>query len=452
MTDAGTAPAAEGAALGELLDRAPCGFVSFADDGTITAANTTLAEMLGYTRAELEGRRIESLMGVGTRIFYQTHFFPLVRLHGRAEEIFLLLRDKDGADVGVLANAARHQNAGVWANDCVFMRVHERRKFEDELLRARKAADAARALAEARAAELNEANEMLEQQAMELELQHQQLQEQTFELETQAEEMQAINDELLERTEELDRQRAAAEEANRAKSSFLAVMSHELRTPLNAIAGYVQLLEMGIHGPVTEPQLGALDRIGRSQKHLLRLINDVLNLARIESGRVEYMLEDIQVPELLSSVMPMVEPQMQAKGLRLEVEVGVPAPVRADREKVQQILINLLSNALKFTPEGGRVMVDARVDPERPGQVYIRVTDTGIGIPPEKQTSVFEPFVQVDMSRTRRSEGTGLGLAISRDLARGMGGDLRVRSQEGVGSTFTLTLPAAPTESGDPAA
>jgi PAS domain S-box-containing protein len=451
LTDAGTAPAAEGAALGELLDRAPCGFVSFADDGTITAANTTLAQMLGYTRAELEGRRIESLMGVGTRIFYQTHFFPLVRLHGRAEEIFLLLRDKEGADVGVLANAARHQNAGVWANDCVFMRVHERRKFEDELLRARKEADAARALAEARAAELHEANEMLEQQAMELELQHQQLQEQTFELETQAEEMQAINDELLERTEELDRQRAAAEEANHAKSSFLAVMSHELRTPLNAIAGYVQLLEMGIHGPVTEPQLGALDRIGRSQKHLLRLINDVLNLARIESGRVEYMLEDIHVPELLSSVMPMVEPQMQARGLRLEVEVGVPVPVRADREKVQQILINLLSNALKFTPEGGRVMVDARVDPERPGQVFVRVTDTGIGIPPEKQASVFEPFVQVDMSRTRRSEGTGLGLAISRDLARGMGGDLRVRSQEGAGSTFTLTLPAAPTESADPA-
>jgi PAS domain S-box-containing protein len=451
LTDpAVTADGPDAAALGDLLDRAPCGFVSFADDGTITCANTTLAQMLGYGRGELEGRRIESLMSVGARIFYQTHFFPIVRIHGRVEEIFLLLKDRDGDDVGVLANAVRHERGGAWANDCVFMHVRERRKFEDELLRARRAAEEAQARAEAHEAELQHANEMLEAQALELEIQHQQLQEQAFELETQAEEMQAINDELMERGEELERQRAAAEEANHAKSSFLAVMSHELRTPLNAIAGYVQLLEMGIHGPVTQPQLGALDRIGRSQKHLLRLINDVLNLARIESGHVEYMLEDIAVPELLSSVTPMVEPQMQAKGLRLEVEAGVPMPVRADREKVQQILINLLSNALKFTPEGGRVAVDARVDPERPGQVFVRVTDTGIGIPPEKQASVFEPFVQVDMSRTRRSEGTGLGLAISRDLARGMGGDLRVRSEEGAGSTFTLTLPAAPTESGDP--
>ncbi|HEX6374066.1 MAG TPA: PAS domain-containing sensor histidine kinase [Longimicrobium sp.] len=446
MSSAGTTEAADGAALGELLDRAPCGFVSFADDGTITAANTTLADMLGYPRAELPGRRIESLMGVGTRIFYQTHFFPLVRLHGRAEEIFLLLRDSGGADVGVLANAARHERGGAWANDCVFMRVQERRKFEDELLRARREADDARVLAEAHAAQLDDANQLLEQQAMELELQHQQLQEQAFEMETQAEEMRAINDELIERGEELERQRAAADEANHAKSSFLAVMSHELRTPLNAIGGYVQLMEMGIHGPVTEAQLGALERIGRSQQHLLRLINDVLNLARIESGRVEYMLEDVEIPELLAAVTPMVEPQMAAKGLAFQVEVGVPFPVRADREKVQQILINLLSNAIKFTPAGGRVSVDARAHESRPGVVSVRVSDTGIGIPPEKQASVFEPFVQVDMSRTRRSEGTGLGLAISRDLARGMGGDLEVESREGRGSTFTLTLPAAPGE------
>jgi PAS domain S-box-containing protein len=430
-------------ALGALLDQAPCGFVQFADDGTIMAANTTLAEMLGYARGELEGRRIESLMGVGTRIFYQTHFFPLVRLHGRAEEIFLLLKDRDGAEVGVLANAARRERGGAWTTECVLMRVQERRKFEDELLRARRAAEQAQALAEAHEAELREANRLLEEQALELELQHQQLQEQAFEMETQAEEMHAINNELLERTEEADRQRAAAEEANRAKSSFLAVMSHELRTPLNAIAGYVQLLEMGIHGPVTPAQLGALDRIERSQKHLLRLINDVLNLARIESGRVEYVLEDVQIPLLLAAVTPMVEPQLAAKGLAFQVDVGDPPRVRADLEKVQQILINLLSNAIKFTPEGGRVSVDAFTRAEEPGVVFVRVLDTGIGIPQEKQASVFEPFVQVDMSRTRSSQGSGLGLAISRDLARGMGGDLRVRSEPGRGSTFTLTLPAA---------
>jgi PAS domain S-box-containing protein len=436
-------PAADGAALGELLDHAPCGFVSFADDGTITAANATLAEMLGYARGELEGRRIDAILTAGSRIFYQTHFFPLVRLHGRAEEVFLLLRAKDGGEVGVLANVARRERGGAFANDCVLVRVVERRKFEDELLRARRAAEEARAAAEASEAELRRANTLLEEQAVELELQQERLQEQATALEAQAGELQAANRALVERGRELERQKAAAEEANRAKSSFLAVMSHELRTPLNAIAGYVQLLEMGIHGPVTEAQLVALGRIGRSQQHLLRLINDVLNLARIESGRVEYVLEDVDLAELLATVAPMVEPQLAARGLALEVGVQPGVVARADREKVQQIVINLLSNAIKFTPPGGRVSVDAAGRAERPDVVYLRVADTGIGIPPEKQAAVFEPFVQVDMSRTRRSEGTGLGLAISRDLARGMGGDLRVRSEEGRGSTFTLTLPRA---------
>jgi PAS domain S-box-containing protein len=422
-------PAADRSALGELLDHAPCGFVSFADDGTLTAANATLAEMLGYAPGELEGMRLEAILSVGSRLFYQTHFFPLVRLHGRAEEVFLLLRAKDGSDVGVLANAARRERGGAFANDCVFVRVAERRKFEDELLRARREAERARAEAEAHEEELRRANALLEAQAVELELQQQALQDQAAELASQA--------------EELERQRAAAEEANRAKSSFLAVMSHELRTPLNAIAGYVQLLEMGIHGPLNEAQLDALARIGRGQQHLLRLINDVLNLARIEAGRVDFLVEEVNLASLLATVVPLVEPQLAEKGLELAVDVEPGLAARADREKVQQIVINLLGNAVKFTPPGGRVTVDAASRADRPGVVYLRVSDTGIGIPHEKQAAVFEPFVQVDMSRTRRSEGTGLGLTISRDLARGMGGDLRVRSEPGRGSTFTLTLPRA---------
>jgi PAS domain S-box-containing protein len=436
-------PAAAGTALGELLDHAPCGFVSFADDGTITAANATLHALLGYARGELEGRRLETILTVGSRIFYQTHFFPLVRLHGHAEEIFLLLRDRAGADVGVLANVARRERGGAFANDCVFLPVRERRKFEDELLRARREAERARAAAEAHGEELRRANELLEAQAVELEMHQERLQEQAAELEAQSEALQALNDELVARGDELERQRAAADEANRAKSSFLAVMSHELRTPLNAIGGYVQLLEMGIHGPVTPAQLQALDRVGRSQGHLLRLINDVLNLARIESGHVEYAIEEVDLAGVLATVMPMVEPQMAEKSLAFAVGVEPGVAARGDREKVQQIVLNLLSNAVKFTPPGGRVTVDAATRPERPGQVYLRVADTGMGIPREMQASVFEPFVQVDMSRTRRSEGTGLGLAISRDLARGMGGDLRVRSREGRGSVFTLTLPRA---------
>jgi PAS domain S-box-containing protein len=428
--------------LDPLLDTAPAGFVTFADDGTIMAANATLAAMLGYAPGELEGRRMEAILTVGGRLFYQTHFFPLIRMHGQAEEVFLLLRAADGSDVAVLANAVRRERGGTWAVDCVLVRVRERRKFEEELLRARREADHARSEVEAHAEELRVSNEQLEAQALEMEMQQARLEEQALEMEMQAEHLRAVNEELMQRTVEVERERTAAEEANRAKSAFLAVMSHELRTPLNAISGYVQLLEMGIHGPVTAAQLEALDRIGRSQKHLLRLINDVLNLARIEAGRVEFMLEDVDLAALMADVTPMVEPQMLAKGLALEVAIAPGATARADREKVQQIVINLLSNAVKFTAAGGRVRVDGARVPGQPPRVRLAVADTGIGIPPEKQALVFDPFVQVDMSRTRRSEGSGLGLAISRDLARGMGGDLTVESTAGAGSTFTLWLPA----------
>ena len=389
--------------------------------------NATLLDLLGYARGELEGRSVETIMPVGSRIFYQTHFFPLLTLHGRAQEIFLLLRRKDGADVATLVNAVRRERDGASVNDCVFMEVRERRKFEEELLRARKAAERAQAAAEARERDLEMANHKLEEQAIELEMQQHRLQEQTVELEETAE---------------------AAQVANQAKSQFLAMMSHELRTPLNAIGGYISLLELGIHGPVTDAQREAYGRIARSQRHLLRLINDLLNLARIEAGRLDYALEDVAVAELVASVAPMLEPQMAAKGLTLETRVPSDLAVRADREKTQQILINLLTNAMKFTPRGGRVLVDAPRRAEEPGvadapQVFLRVSDTGIGIPREKLAQIFEPFVQVDTSHTRETEGTGLGLAISRDLARGMGGDLRARSDEGHGSAFTLVLPAA---------
>jgi signal transduction histidine kinase len=344
--------------------------------------------------------------------------------------------------VAVLANAVRRERDGAWVNDCVLMPVRERRKFEEELLRARNAAQQARAQMAEHAEELRATNEQLEQQAAELELHQEQLAEQAVEMEAQADHLRDLNEALELRGVELERQRAEADDANRAKSAFLAVMSHELRTPLNAIAGYVQLLEMGIHGPVTEAQLEALSRVSRSQRHLLRLINDVLNLSKIEAGRVEFVLEAVDLALLMEDVVPMVEPQMLSKGLALEVEITPGAAALADREKVQQIVINLLSNALKFTPVGGRVRVDGERLPGTPARVRLRVADTGIGIPPENQTTVFDPFVQVDMSRTRRSEGTGLGLAISRDLARGMGGDLTVESTPDEGSTFTLWLPA----------
>ena len=429
--------------MDDLLDRAPCGFVAFRDDGSIVEINRTLLDLLGYARDELAGGHVEKILALASRIFFQTHLFPLVTLHGHADEIFLVLRARDGSDLGALLNAVRRERGGRNVTDCVLLPVRERRKFEDSLLRARREAEDAQAALQLRTAELERSNARLESDARALELQQDQLEEQATELEAAGEQLRMLNDELMARSQELERQRAAAEEANRAKSSFLAVMSHELRTPLNAIGGYVQILELGIHGSLTEEQRRALARVGRAQKHLLRLINDVLDLARIESGQLDYTLEAVSLAETVAAVEPMVAPQIAAR--RLVWDVRVPADLMAlcDREKAQQILINLLGNAVKFTPEGGRLRVEAAATSGEPGTIRITVSDTGIGIPPSKLETIFEPFEQVDSSHTRVAEGSGLGLAISRELARGMGGELEARSVVGEGSEFTLTLPRA---------
>jgi len=323
----------------------------------------------------------------------------------------------------VLANGVRRERRGEWITDCVLLRLQERRKFEDALLAAKRSAEAARATADSQRQELTHANELLERQALELEM-------------SQAQ--------LIEQSTELEEQRALAEEANRAKSAFLATMSHELRTPLNAIGGYVQLLEMGVHGPLNDPQMETLGRVIRSQRHLLRLINDLLNLARIEAGRIDYELKVISLSDVVNAVLPMIEPQFATRQLRSVVEVPADLRVYADKEKVEQILLNLLSNAAKFADAGGPVTLEAGVDPRSDTRVQLRVRDRGNGIPASRLAQIFEPFVQVDVSEANRKGGTGLGLTISRELARGMGGELSAESAVGVGSCFTLTLPASP--------
>jgi signal transduction histidine kinase len=359
--------------MDELLDRAPCGFISFATDGTVREANSTLLDMIGVPREEAVGRPFESLLTLSSRIFYQTHFFPLLKLQSNVEEVFLTFRCASSTeDVAALVNAAARERDGEIRYDCVLMRLRERRKWEDEVLRAKR----------------------------------------------------------------------AAEEANKAKSGLISMMSHDLRTPIGAIGGYCDLLMLGIRGALNDQQLADVQRIKKASEYLLGLIEDVLNFARVNAGQIEdFDMKTLSVHAVLAQTETLMGHRMELAGIhysRDECAEGVQ--VVADPDRLQQILLNLLTNAVKFTPRGGQVSVACETAGD---QTFIRISDTGRGIPSDQLERIFEPFIQVKSASTPDSgskKGFGLGLAISRELARRMNGELKATSTLGQGSTFTLTL------------
>ena len=230
--------------------------------------------------------------------------------------------------------------------------------------------------------------------------------------------------------------RRLAEEANAARAKFLSMMSHDLRTPLTSITGHSSLLAAGAYGPLTEEQRDGIARIREAGQVLLRMINDILNFAKLESGRAEVKVTEVKVRDAVERAQSLIQVRLAEEGLAFDTTRCNGEEVLADPDRLLQVLLNLLTNAIKFTPAGGRISVACARDGRR---VLLQVSDTGVGIDPEQLQRVFEPFVQLDSTR---ADGVGLGLAISRELTRAMGGELTAESAPGAGSTFTIALPA----------
>jgi len=274
-------------------------------------------------------------------------------------------------------------------------------------------------------------------EAIEKALLYEQLKQASDELERK---IQAATADIAQQNELLRRQAIELEQASALKSQFLANMSHEFRTPLNAMLGYTSMLLQGVGGDLEPPVKRQLGRIESNGRHLLTIINEILDISRIEAGRMPLQLSTVKIPELVGEVKAELEPIIIRSKLNITLDLPKDLrPITSDRQKVKQILLNLLSNALKFTHHGGVTIAARHHVKER--TMTLSVTDTGIGIAPADQERVFEDFRQLDNSPTRPYGGTGLGLSICRRLAQMIDGEITVQSQVGKGSTFMLTLP-----------
>ncbi|HST59472.1 MAG TPA: ATP-binding protein [Longimicrobium sp.] len=288
------------------------------------------------------------------------------------------------------------------------------------------------------------------QMAAQVQASHDALREQVDTAQSLAEELEQTNEQLEAALAEADAARDEAQEANRSKSEFLATMSHEIRTPINAIIGYTDLLLMELEGPLTPGQTAQLERVRFSSTHLTGLVDQLLDFARIEAGSLRVERRIALAEDAVTAAVTVLGPEAARKGIALSTACNGGLRYHGDPQRVDQILLNLVSNAVKFTESGGRAEIRcAPRDGNLPATgtagtwVCLRVEDSGIGIAPDQAERIFEPFVQVESGYTRRHGGAGLGLAISRRFARWMGGDLTVESTPGAGSSFTLWLPAA---------
>lgn len=375
-----------------LLDAAPDGIVGIDASGQIILVNSQAERMFGYKREELLGKGVEILIPErfrGRHPAHREHYCAHAAIRPMGSGLDLRAVRADGTEFAVDINLSPFEGESGAEVVCMIRDVTDR-KLADE--------------------QIKHLNSSLEQRSCEL---------------------AAMNSELEIRNREV-------EKANRLKSNFLATMSHELRTPLNTIVGFAELLARRTGGPLTQKQERFVGNIKESSKHLLALINDILDISKIEAGCFDLKFESFPLSVAADEVLSTLRPLAAAKEIEFTMGVSSDLAVHADRVRVKQMLYNLLSNAIKFTPPGGSVRLAAASD----GAVtHISVIDTGIGIPHEEHEAIFETFHRPQTSIQQASEGTGLGLAITKLLVEQHGGTIWVQSEPEKGSQFHFTLP-----------
>ncbi len=368
----------------DLLEAAPDAIIEVDGEGRILLINAVTEQLFGYSRDELVGQHVESLVPDGVRANHAAHraryrAHPVTRPMGNGLD--LRARRKNGSTFPVEISLSPVKSEEGFRVTAVIRDITDRKQADERL--------------------------------------------------------QSVQTKY---TRELELRNQEIERANRHKSEFLANMSHELRTPLHTVIGFSELLAEETKGPLNSDQKRFIHHIHKDSQHLLALINEILDLSKIEAGKLQLSREAIDLGALLKDVLSSIRPQATAKSIEIKTDLPIPVAVSGDRIRVKQILYNLLSNAVKFTPNGGVIRVEAGA---ADGFAWISVSDTGIGISPEEHESIFEKFHQAGTTAGGLREGTGLGLPITRRLVEGHGGRLWLESAPAKGSRFTFTLPLA---------
>ena len=382
--------------IGGILDQAPCGFLRFGDDGTVLRVNSTLVKMLDLPAVEVEGKPVSHLFDQGGKVFFQTHFFPTLRMHGKVKELYLSLKCKDGSKIPVLINAVRSEEEDGIFNDCIIVGIAERERFEDALLQAKKEAE--------------EAKRSNEKALIEL---------------------KAAMDSLALAKEEADA-------ASLAKDAFLAALSHELRTPLTPVLLTASELEKNESlSPDVREQMSMMRRNIELEA---TLIDDLLDVSRIRHGKLTLNRSQVDLHEILKQTEEIVLHDFENKGVTMSLRANAAFHhVNGDPARIEQVIWNLLKNAVKFTPENGTVAVATRNDEEN--RIIVEVKDSGVGIPRDLLSTIFNRFEQGNATGKHRFGGLGLGLSISEAIVAAHEGEIRAESEgEGKGATFSFSL------------